>query len=466
MRPVRSLTILLVVALGFGGVGLVDLGSAGADAQQDPSGRGAFEPTGSCVNALCPEGGAVVLQDGKVLMATSKLGSPNPASEIYDPANGSWRPTGPCEGCGYGGATLVALPAGPPNVCGANCGKVLLAGGWEKNLEADFDIVTSNAFLFDPKANAGAGAWTATEPMAVPRRHHTATLLENGKVLVTGGCPGSEIGLDGLCYETPPEATAELYDPATGRWEPAGQMTVGRYRHAAARLRSGEVLLAGGSPGGPDERAGMDTAEIYDPVRNAWRTTGALGARRSDHTASTLENGKILMAGGLSGDYLNSAEVYDPATGTWQLTGILTAARHSHEAIVLHDGTVFAVGGEFSGDTTQSGELYDPVSGRWQQAGEAGQRWSIVSTALIPEGPSDACGDACGKVLLVGVGADAWLYAPAAGQLQDDAATGATTESSRQALPLIAAGLGAFALVAGLVMAAKKRERRSSSKEH
>src|SRR6202140_4950839 len=96
--------------------------------------------------------------------------------------------------------------------------------------------------------NAGAqtaGSFVRTGDMTTPRYNHTATLLIDGRVLITGGTGGQGI------------SSAELYDPSTRSFVPTGSMTVGRWGHTATLLRDGKVLIAGGS--------GSPSAELYDP---------------------------------------------------------------------------------------------------------------------------------------------------------------------------------------------------------
>jgi hypothetical protein len=94
--------------------------------------------------------------------------------------------------------------------------------------------------------------------MASPRFDHTATLLSNGKVLVTGGCDGSNAALK----------TAEVYDPATHTWSPVSDMASPRCGHTATLLGNGRVLVSGGvNNSGP-----LQTAEVYDPATNTWTT--------------------------------------------------------------------------------------------------------------------------------------------------------------------------------------------------
>ncbi|MBI1746385.1 MAG: hypothetical protein HYR55_07335, partial [Acidobacteria bacterium] len=143
--------------------------------------------------------------------------------------------------------------------------------------------------------------------MNAPRAYyHAATLLSNGKVLITGGMYPQDIGT----------TTAELYDPATGVFTATGSMVEGRLRHTATLLPDGKVLIAGGfdnSNGG----VGRATAELYDPVTGVFTLTGSMGTGRTYHTATLLPNGKVLAAGGHStytyGVGLATAELYDSA---------------------------------------------------------------------------------------------------------------------------------------------------------
>jgi hypothetical protein len=98
-----------------------------------------------------------------------------------------------------------------------------------------------------------------------------------------------------------------------------------------------------------------------------WTSTGSLATGRSAHTATVLQNGKVLVAGGSGNTLLASAELYDPATGNWTATGSLQA-RDSHTATLLLDGRVLAAGGaDYNGFPIASAELYD--SSNWDLDG-------------------------------------------------------------------------------------------------
>jgi len=143
-------------------------------------------------------------------------------------------------------------------------------------------------------------------------------------------------------------------------------MIQARSDHTATLLPDGQVLVVGGL-GGPDTPA---SAELYDPSDGIWNATGKMiEARAYGHTATLLRDGTVLVVGGYgSGDRPTaSAELYDPVTGVWTATGNMTVARTLHTATLLRGGSVLVVGGGSgsSGDLLASAELYEPGSGSW-----------------------------------------------------------------------------------------------------
>ncbi len=134
----------------------------------------------------------------------------------------------------------------------------------------------------------GAGAsWQPAGTLAVARYLHTATRLEDGRVLVTGG-----VGPDGAAI-----AAAELWDPATRTFSPAGSLSQARFAHAATLLHDGRVLIVGGSGGSPDSSTAVDRAEIWDPATGAFEAT-SVPIRAEALTATTLQDGRVLIVGG------------------------------------------------------------------------------------------------------------------------------------------------------------------------
>ena len=144
--------------------------------------------------------------------------------------------------------------------------------------------------------SGGSSTFTGTGPLTTARDYHTATLLPNGRVLVSGGSSG-----------TAALPSAELYDPATGTWTAAGTLGTPRYNHTATLLPDGRVLVSGGYSG----TAALTSAELYDPATGIWSVTGSLGTPCDYHTATLLPNGRVLVSGGYNGTaVLPSAELY------------------------------------------------------------------------------------------------------------------------------------------------------------
>jgi len=202
--------------------------------------------------------------------------------------------------------------------------------------------------------------WVPTGSLVNPRSAHAATLLPSGKVLVVGGYGGSSgARLD----------SAELYDPVTGTWSMTGHLSRPRADHTATLLADGRVLVAGGdTSAAPPDFGRTSTAELYDPATGTWTLTGSMGTTRSWHTATLLQDGKVLVAGGYNTDNIKTAELYDPVTGAWTPTGDLNIARYGHTATLLQDGTVLVVGGSNDGDlasTLNGAESYHPAIGTW-----------------------------------------------------------------------------------------------------
>ena len=226
-----------------------------------------------------------------------------------------------------------------------------------------------------------AAGFVLTGSLNSPRAFHTATLLNNGMVIIAGGTGGP----NGFR-----QASAELYDPATQTFTGTGSMTDARAFHTATLLNNGKVLIAGGENG----FAGLASAELYSPTTGTFTNTGAMTIGRSSHTATLLNNGMVLIAGGYGGGYLASAELYDPATGTFTSTGSMTEARAFHTATLLKNGMVLVAGGfGSSGDPLASAELYNPASGTFTATASMGSaRYWFTATLQ----PSD------GKVLLTG----------------------------------------------------------------
>jgi hypothetical protein len=301
---------------------------------------------------------ATLLPDGKVLVAGGRRFAAGDigdlvldSAELYDPAIGSWTPTGSLTTprVGHGAALL-------PN------GKVLVVGGDSGGVTAE---------LYDP----ASGTWTATGSMNTQRFALSATLLDTGKVLVVGGVGSSDETL----------TSAELYDPTTGTWSYTGDVFSGRFFHSDTLLQDGRILIAGGWA---DDwfQVSVSTADLYDPVAGTWRSSLRLNNARSFHTATPLQDGKVLVAAGYRDNLIHQpnspgtfyvptslaqAELFDPISGTWTIVGNLNRARDSHTATLLSDGKVLVAGGydwNARADVSST-ESYDPATGTWTEIG-------------------------------------------------------------------------------------------------
>lgn len=251
-------------------------------------------------------------------------------------------------------------------------GRVLLAGGWKTDPSVNALRNLATAELFDPARHT----LRSVGPMAKARVFHCATLLNNGKVLMTGGY---DERIDTL-------ASAELFDPATGQFLPTGSMAQKRVKHTATLLADGRVLVVGGEGGVRD----LATAELYDPGTGTFSPTGPMVQPRMQHSATLMADGRVLVAGGWNSYpdflYLSSAELYDPATETFSPTGSLQTERCGHTATLLPGGKVLLISG-YNGIHSEpsSGELYDPSLGRFTQLPMAEGRISPGAVGL-PDG--------------------------------------------------------------------------------
>jgi hypothetical protein len=336
-RASHSSTLLpngkVLIAGGFGGSGTESNPYRNTEIY-DPR-TGSFQPGGDMTIGRSGHT-ATVLKNGRLLIAAGWIGRYNVprSAELYDPATGEFTPTGDMV-IERAGNVAALLPDG----------KVLMAGGEDRSENA-----LASAEVYDP----ATGKFTRTGDMAEARGQATATALRNGKVLIVGGGSGH--------YPTQTiYRSAELYDPATGKFTSTGQMNVGRHKHAAVLLTSGKVLVVGGSDN-RDWHGEYSSAEIYDPSTGAFSATGTMSASRFKlpYAVALLANGSVLVAGGGS-----FAEVYDERKGTFsRVDGTLGSARFFASATTLPDGKTLITGGyaETGGDlpSTASAWIYNP----------------------------------------------------------------------------------------------------------
>jgi len=268
-------------------------------------------------------------------------------------------------------------------------GRVLVVGG-----DVKFRTSTPTAEIYDL-----TGVWSSAGSMAQKRGGgHTATLMADGRVLVVGGSNATEI-----------------YDPSSGTWSSAGDMEKSRLWHSATLLDDGRVLISGGEDSG--SRKAHLSAEVYDPSTDTWFSAGVLASEHSRDKAILLDDGTVLLIGKLE------AEIFDPATETWVSVGKLTKQREGgYGATKMADGRVLVTGGETlrgrSSEVIPGGgimashdaflvatpkvDVYDPVTRVWSAVANLLEPRKLHPAVLMPDG----------RVLVIGA-ETAEIYDPA-----------------------------------------------------
>lgn len=233
-------------------------------------------------------------------------------------------------------------------------------------------------------AGAEVGSLVGGTPMHEARSGHTATLLLDGRVLIAGGMRRNQD-----FYKS-----AELYDPATKRFQATGEMSLARVGHAAVRLQSGKVLVVGGWIG----HGCTDSAELYDPSTGKFLQIAKMAGKRGQPSATLLSNGDVLIAGGADHDVpggIASAEIFRANTLRFEPVGSMHFPRISHTATLLNDGRVLITGGRGE-SVTATAELYDPQTKTFRQTGNMLKARYKHTAGLLTDG----------KVLVAG-GSDA-----------------------------------------------------------
>ena len=294
--------------------------SAAPDPSAFPRTSGTWIATGSMGTAHDGRASAVRLLDGRVLVVGGDYSEDDPPSdpssaELYDPDTGTWTATGAMLRPGYGFAATLLRD-----------GRVLAGDG-------------AGAEVYDP----ASGTWAATGTM-VNANPGAATLLHDGRVLVTGSGGGS----------------SQVYDPLSGMWTSTGKMATPSFGHAATLLPDGKVLVVGGQDG---NNGAFASAELYDPATGTWTAIAPMHAARGSITATLLPDGKVLVVGSSFREPPTPPEVYDPATGTWTVLGDPAGPGTSYpSATLLSDGTVLLT-------DAPNAALYDPGTGSWTATG-------------------------------------------------------------------------------------------------
>jgi Galactose oxidase, central domain len=287
---------------------------------------------------------ATLLPDGRVLIAGGGFGHYLATAELYDPLTGTFIATG----------NMVTARSGPTLTL-LDSGKVLIAGGAAGI--TSYGTAVAVPELYDPRtgtftptgdyAARGNGSEYGVTGLATAK----AVSLPNGKVLIAA------------------EPTAELYHPDANTFSLTGEMTTnpfgGKPEYIAGRtatlLTNGKVLVTGGAQ---EDLGYFGEAELYDPPTGKFAEAGNMTRRRAYHTATLLGDGTVLIAGSAVGPGASgSAELYNPATGRFVITADMISPRFVHTATLLVDGRVLMAGGYTaypSSPNSASAELYVP----------------------------------------------------------------------------------------------------------
>jgi Kelch motif len=180
--------------------------------------------------------------------------------------------------------------------------------------------------IFLSVIGAEAQTVTPTGAMNMPRVGHQATLLLDGRVLVSGGHAGNAS-----------VAGAEIFDPVTGTWSLTGSNVTARHDHTSTLIADGRVLVVGGVSS-TEACSTNATAETFDPATGDWSATPDLPiVVGTGHTATRLLDGRILVAGGgdRCGAVFETAGVFDPTSNTWTAVANMATTRQFHSAILL-----------------------------------------------------------------------------------------------------------------------------------
>jgi hypothetical protein len=180
-----------------------------------------------------------------------------------------------------------------------------------------------------------------------------------------------------------------------GRVVPAGAMSVPRTQHTATLLGDGRVMVAGGRS--QDATVALSTTELFDPKSGAWKPGPPMNAARAGHTATALLDGRVLVIGGSAPaaaedgsnrfEALASAELYDPKKNVWTRAQDLATPRNGHTSTRLLDGSVLVIGGARpTHQHLSSVERFDPVTGAFSERRPMAQgRW-LHEAAVLGDG--------------------------------------------------------------------------------
>jgi len=311
---------------------------------------GTFSATGS-MNHVRAQHSAISLFDGRVLITGGFDSSGNPiaSAEIYDPATGLFTET----------PEPMASARSAHRMTAVGNGKVLITGGFGAS-----GAPLATAELFDPApVNPATDTFTPADSLLHARANHSATELPTGEILVAGGYDGGGV-----------LGSTEIYDPDDNTFTAGRTLNQARQSHSSWVLPNGLLLISGGNNNPSDDwdiqTSFLSSAELYNPATNTFTPTGSKNNATSAGNSYLLWTGKLLAAGGGT----NKAELYTPnmegTLETWVTAANMNTARANANYSYLDDGRVIMIGGlDSSGNPLASAELYDYLTGNFSPTG-------------------------------------------------------------------------------------------------
>lgn len=232
----------------------------------------------------------------------------------------------------------------------------------------------------------GSEAWSEAPRLKVARAKHASVTLPDGRILVIGGegapMSGNPFPTLSSVESLKPARTSgagNLWGLLTSSWQAAPSLEEARSQPAALVTDAGDAIVIGGERSG----AGLSSVEILPHGEQAWRRLASMHEGRYGHTATLLPDGRILVTGGLSArnSPIDRAEVWAPRPsplGSWRTAGTMPGGPRSfHTATLLEDGRVLIIGGLVADgqDGKRTTAIWNPRDGSWR------------SDAALPEPP-------------------------------------------------------------------------------
>jgi hypothetical protein len=201
--------------------------------------------------------------------------------------------------------------------------------------------------------------WQTIGELTQARAYASAVALANGKILVVGGFDRSADDVMNV--------KSELIDPATGKVTLLPQSLLGRVHQTITTAWEDLVVVAGGVEWHDTYWSPVDRVDVFRPSQRGWVLGAPLNHKRSDHAATALQDGRVLVTGGNANTtLLASSEIYNARSDKWTAAAPMPRARTQHSAVTLFDGRVLVTGGiDATGAPTNTTFLYDPGTDSW-----------------------------------------------------------------------------------------------------